>query len=155
MSALTDYLSQKREEIERPKLLPIGHYTWQIMDQPDERESRDGAWGFLTYPCQAAQAEADVDSDLLEEFGTLAGVRVYHRFFFPLDPDKVHERERAAFAHRQFLEAAGLFEEEDDTVAEAVLRAKGAMFIAPASHSQNSEDPERFDLRLGTATPAE
>jgi len=153
MSRLSEQLKSQRESIEAPQLLPVGTYTWKVVGQYQETESEK--WNILQIPLVAVEAHEDVDEDWLVEFGSISNVRTRLPFFFPKDEEDKNSNERTVYDLERFLKACGLEQEANETLEEGLSRTVNCLFAAQVSHKQDRNDPERFNLQLGTPTALE
>lgn len=94
-----DILDTKVEAIERPPLLPVGHYQFIVKKTEFDREKPD--WDIVNFQTQVVQAEA-VDEDDLAKFGKVAGTP--QRVSFMFDKNDETRRKQTMFNLRTFLE---------------------------------------------------
>ena len=147
MSRLAQALATKREEIERPSVLPLGSYEWEVTGQYETRETDE--WEMLFVPVKCVSPCDDVDEDELREFGKVEGIRNSASFFFPKDESDKNGFDNAVFQAERFVEACGLEKEGDESLEEALARLTGCRFMAPVTHAQDKKDPERINVNLG------
>ena len=151
MSRLTEALNTKREEIERPPLLPVGSYVWEVAGAYEHRENDE--WDMIFVPVKCVSALDDVDEDELNEFGKVEGIRNSQGFFFPKDTSDNNGFKNATFQAERFVKACGLSADGDESLEEALSRLTSCRFIAPVSHQQSKKDPDIINVNLGIAVP--
>lgn len=149
MPKFTDALDKKLEEVDRPPVVPVGHYTLRVTEHPefDEFESRKTGDSFerVTYKMAIVEASDDVDPDELENYGNVAGAPQRKQFLFNNDDDT--QFARTEFQHRQFLEALGISAEMP--MKEALAESVGQECLGEIKHRPDPEDPEVIYTEVG------
>ena len=153
MGIVSDLLNKRTGEVERPPLLPIGTYRWEVKDTPVQDVSKTGT-EFVRFPCRPLEALDGVDEDQLAAYGTLALTVVSKAFYFSDEPEAKMWSERNAFEMTQFLEAIGA-SDGDVTTSQALASSKGLSFIADASWRQDKNNPELYFVEIGRVIPDE
>lgn len=149
----SDSLDRNLEAIERPPVLPLGHYIWQIEKyELDEFESRNGTpFERVTFIMVCASAHDDVDPDELEAYGSVSGAKSRKTFLFSNDPDEKANFERSMYNIKQFLEHCGV----DGTLpmGEALASSVNASCLGEVKHRPDPNDPEIVYAEIGKTAP--
>lgn len=143
-------LDRNMEEIERPPVLPVGHYIWTVEDWSTEEVGKDPVWDRLTFNCLCKEATEDVDPDELAEYGKYTGKRDRKVFMFNTESEA--DFARTEFQVRQFLETLGISE---GSLGEALAQAKGRQFIGELRQRPDKNDPEVIFTEIGRTAPIE
>lgn len=147
----SDALDRKLEEIQRPPVLPTGHYIWQVSKHPeiDEFESTRTGDTFerVTVQVSCVSASDDVDPDDLANYGSVQGATNRKTFLFTNNPEKKADFERAMFNLRRFLGHCGV--SEDLAMNEALAASVGQQFLGELTHRADPNDPEVIYAEIG------
>lgn len=150
----TEALDINTDDIERPPLPPIGHYTWQITDYAlGEINSNNGSWDTVDFTVQCIEAMEDVDPDKLEDAGGVASIRLRQRFMYPkgTTPEDELNKKRTLSRLKMFLvEHCGM---ESGKLKTIIAESKGCTFLADIRHRPNRDDPENPFAELGRTAP--
>ena len=125
---LSNLLGKRASEVEKPKPLPIGNYTFVIKGHEVVESSKKGTPG-IQFSIQPVEAQDDVDEDLLAEVK---------------EPFKKTMRmtnwitEDSLWRLKQFLQVLGL-DDEDKTLEELIPETTGMQFIAKVEHEQTQD----------------
>lgn len=113
MGRFTDYLETKVDDIEPPKLLPIGNYSAQVTKAPDfeDIKGKDGTiYEKCTFNCKILDA-IEVDEDELADFGRPNGVPFRVDFLINTDPAEENSAKATLNRVKTFLETLGCIED--------------------------------------------
>lgn len=138
-------LDRKMEEVERPPVLPVGHYICQVSKQPDLDMIESGKTGKqydkLTFQMVTVSAHDDVDPDELEEFGDPSGQPLRKDFIFSKDEDDKAAYARSEYNLKRFL-TDHLQLDESLSIGEALAESVGAQCLVEVKHRPDPENPE-------------
>lgn len=145
MGVFSNLLNHAMDEIEAPKAVPTGTWTFKVSlkAKPPKTEDDDGYVQGIFTP---VSAKDDVNPDELAAFGDLEGARVFQRFWL--------RDARDEWKLKQFLKTAGV-EVSGRTLSEAIAAADGYLVNATVTHDPNEEDPMRPYERLSGFTQAD
>lgn len=93
-----DALNVPMHEVTRPKPLPQGTYTFNVLSWREDKSSKKQT-AFVEYTLQPIAFEEDVDESEVDDMGGLANRTIRHTFY--LTPD-------AMWRLRKFLEDCGV-----------------------------------------------
>ncbi len=148
-------LDRVLETIERPPVLPVGHYIWQISKHPelDEFESQKTGTTYerVTFFLTCVAACDDVGPDALQEYGNPQGALNRKTFLFSnADEDKV-SFDRSMFNLRQFLDAAGV--DSSLPINEGFAASVGQQIKGEINHRLDPQNSEIVYAEIGTTAP--
>ena len=140
MPNFADIAKKKLSEVERPPLVPIGTYTFQVLELPKMDSIADGAWDVVDFQLLAIEPSSDVDPDELAKYGDLRNARIRFRFMF-------NTQDATAFATtefrlKQFLEQHLKCSTPDMGISEALNASVGARCLGVVQHRPDKENPE-------------
>lgn len=129
-------------EVERPKPIPVGHYSAQFTGPAKEHKARSGNVA-LRFPFKLTGALDDVDTDDLETAGGVPEKEFALDFW--MSPD-------ARYRFTEFAKAMGVSEELNlIEAAEAVIGA--GPFQIEAKQETDEKDPEKVYTRFDNPAP--
>lgn len=133
MSVFSKILTRNLDDVEAPKTLPVGSYTFKVSlkVKAPKNEDDDGYVQGIFIP---TVAKADVNPDEIAAFGDLENARVFNRFWLRDGRDE--------WKMKQFLKLLGV-ETAGRTLLEAIQAADGYLIDAAVEHDPNPDDPER------------
>ncbi len=151
MMDFTSALDRKMEDVKRPPNPPVGHYTIQVKEHPDNSsfESRTSGKTFdrLEFSMVLVEPQDDVDPDELAEYGgEVSGFVVRKSFLF--DNEDENAFNRSLFNLKRFMEHLGL-DMEGKSVSEALGESIGAQCIGELKHRPDPNDAEVLYTELG------
>ena len=139
-----DVLNKKASEIERPPLLPPGHYVAQVAKVPamDTKSSDKGSWDVLDFTLLPISAGEDVDPELLTAYGALGPMSAQrHSFMFNKDDQPAFDR--TLFNLKRFLldhlQIAG---DDSSSLKELLDQAVGTQCLMFIRWDADRNDPE-------------
>lgn len=153
-----DVLTTKMTEIERPPLIPMGHYIGQVTKVPNlETVGKGKEWDTCDFPIQLMQAQDDVDQAALAEYGGLGKHSTVQRRFMFNKNDEANFK-RSLFQMKRFLADHLKIEGADgDTMQlkEALNASFGKQVVVFIKHRQDKEDKELFYAEISQTAPVE
>lgn len=150
----SDALNRRAEEIQRPAILPRGHYVLAVK-KLDQGSVSDGKWDTVEFQCSVVEP-VDVDPDDLEAFGaSTAGEPLRKRFMFNTDPAEERAFNQTMVNLRRFLEHCniGFTADSDMTLGEGLGSVIGAQFIGECTHRADKNNPENVYTEIGRTAP--
>lgn len=149
MPRFSELAKMKLDDVKRPPLCPPGTYIFRIT-KPFSVSAKDtpkGSFEFVDFPCQAQQAEADVDQVALHEAGGVSALVISKRFIFNTSEEERAQAERTNDDLKQFLQ--GSCQVEGSTIGELCANAQGAYFKAVIGHRPDPENIDRvyYDMK--------
>ena len=145
MASVTEILNNKKEDVRKPPLPPIGHYRLKVYRKYDIRKSSDGRWSFLEIYCQAQAAQEDVDEEDMQEYGrAVDSIRIRNTFIYNTsdDDDAEEANQDTSWRLQEFLDRLGVEAKSDETQLEQLSRAEGLEFIGFVTHKPDKNNPE-------------
>jgi hypothetical protein len=138
-------LSQTRVgDVERPPMLPVGHYAANIVGQAERGQSAKKQTLFVKFPLRFTEPMDDVDQEELQAVGGL--------------PDKnqdltMYLTEKTL--HRFTDLVKGMGGSEDFNVVEGIgyLEECGEPLVVKVTHEADERNPERVFLRIDSPMP--
>lgn len=134
-------LDQQVDNVEKPKPLPVGSYTWILTGQPRFDKSTKKLTNFVEFQCQCQQALDDVDAAALADMGGCQGKT--RRLTFYLTDDAVYRLDEFLFEH------LGL--ELGTSRKQAVAQAAGRSFVGTIRHQASEDGTRVYDNIAQTA----
>lgn len=147
MNAQTNFasiLDMPTSEIERPKPLPTGTYTFSIQGLYKEDKSTKKQTPYIEFTCKPVAAGDDVDQDALKEMGGLGDKTFRHTFYLT---------ENSAFRLKDFL-LDDLKLEEQDNLRQMLADTPNCQFLGTIKH-RPSEDGKAVFAEIGSTAPVE
>lgn len=131
--------------VERPKPIPVGHYTAVITGPAKEHKAKSGNLA-LRFPFKLTEAGDDVDAEQLEASGGLPEKEFYIDFW--MSPD-------ARWRFTEFGKAIGAVNDEMNLI-EAAEAVAGSVtpFSIEAKQETAQDDPEKVFTRFDNPTAA-
>lgn len=151
-----DVLKTKVTGIERPPMIPIGHYIGQIVKVPQLAEvGKDKEYDTCDFPVQLMQPQDDVNLDDLAAYGGLGKhSTVNRRFMFNKNDEAAFKR--SLFSMRRFLQDHLKVEMDDNTeLKQALNESFGKQLIVFIKHRQDDRDKENFFAEIAQTAPVE
>lgn len=142
MANFSDILDKPATEIERPKPLPVGTYTWVVRGLPRYDKSTKKGTPYAEFTLECLGPGDDVDVEALEEAGGFTGKTLRLTFYLT---------EEAAYRAKDFAIDCGV-EIEGLTLGQMLEACNGCQVLAEVRH-QASEDGERIYAQIGKTTP--
>lgn len=146
-----DIAKKRFEDIKKPPLPPIGTYRWQITKAPAVETTKDGNWDIVSFPCQAVEAQGNVDTDDLQKFGKIDGIRLNKRFMF--DKQDQTAFERTEYDLKRFLGDHVKCYTEGQSLGEGLAAAVNQQFQGDITHTPDKNNAENFFANLGRTAP--
>lgn len=152
-----DVLSTKLSEIERPPLIPMGHYIGRVTKVPGLETVGKGEWDTCDFPIQLMQAQDDVDPEALQAYGGLGKHSVLQkRFMFNKNDESSFKR--TLFNLKRFLadhlKIAGA-DDDNTPLKQALNDSFGKDVMVFIKHRQDKEDKELFYAEISQTSPVE
>lgn len=144
-------LDRHLEEVERPPILPLGHYIWNITKHPsnDPLTGKDGTpYTKLTFHLGCISAHDDVDEDELSAYGNCNGAYGKLDFLFNEAEGEERKFEETLFRVKTFLEACGI-DMKGKSTGEALAESVGASFLGEVKHRPDPNNPDRIYEEIG------
>lgn len=140
MPNFADIAKKKLAEIERPPLLPIGTYIFQVTDLPKIDTIKDGEYETVDFQCLPIEPTGDVDPDELSTYGDLRNGKQRLRFMFnTADATNFAQTE---FRLRTFVESHLKVGTPDMNLSECLNASIGARFLGVVNHRPDRDNPE-------------
>jgi hypothetical protein len=149
---ISDILDKPATQIDRPKPLPLGHYTWVTVGMPRYDKSKEKQTPFYEFTCKCLNAFEDVDEEALAEWaaksdGTSRALTDYTtKLTFYITPDSLYRLQ-------EFLDHLGVAD-EDKTTRQCIDDTPNCQFVANIVHSA-SRDGESVYANIGKTAPVE
>lgn len=133
MNTIASVLDKPATQIERPKPIPQGHYTFLVKGLPRSDKSAQKKTDFLEYTLVAQQAHEDVDAEALAAWMTRAdgSTRVITDI---VQKPKFYLTEGAAFMLKDFIEACNVDESEYETLRQGSELVVNRQVVGAVSH---------------------
>lgn len=151
MTRLADLLDRRMEEIQAPPALPQGTYLAVVKRQPEQDEltsNKDGTlYDVLRFQLEVISAE-EVEPELLDSFGKVAGVTLRQDFMFTTAPDEDVKRKSTLNRLKRFLLDLGASEDDDTALNEALAASVGCQIMVEVSHRANPNDPDQVFAQI-------
>jgi hypothetical protein len=129
-------LDTRRTDIEKPRTLPQGTYTWSVTKfKIGTVNSAKGDWDVVEFLVRAVQAHEDVDPEELEAFGDLKNAVNRVSFMFTKAADGENERILTQNRMDKFLAEILAVDGHDDpdiTLKAMVAAAPNCQFVSRA-----------------------
>lgn len=138
MPNFAEILDKPATEIERPKPLPTGTYTWLVRGLPRYDKSSKKGTPFAEFVLECLGPYYDVDEAALEEAGGYAGKTLRTTYYLT---------EEAAYRAKDFAVDCGV-DIEGLTLGQMLEACNGCQVVADVRH-QASEDGERIFAQIG------
>lgn len=133
-------LDTKASDIERPKDLPQGTYIWSVSKIPTSEATKSGEWFIFEFPLRVVSPEEDVDQDLLDEFGSVAGQMGRISFMLSSDDDRKADNDKTMFRLRNFMQRILRVDcDEDATIREMLDASVNCQFYAQCTWRQGTD----------------
>lgn|SRR5690606_913639 len=149
-NALAD---KKLEDVERPPLLPMGHYRFKVEKMPEMDVNPDSEWYIIEFLCRAQEALDDVDPDSLQEFGAVTNGVL--RKTFMCDREDEGAAKQMLYNVKRFLVDHLQCADESMSLKEGLAQSVGAEFTGQVVHKQDKNDKELFHANLTRTAPVE
>jgi len=152
MNSFSDILDKPATEIDRPKPLPVGTYTWSIQGLPKHDKSREKQTPYVEFTCKCQGAMDDVDEEALQEWatksdGTMRQLTDYTaRLTFYITPDSLYRLQ-------EFLTHLGL-DGEGKTTRQLIDETPNCQFLGSITHTA-SRDGESIFANINKTAPVE
>ena len=141
--SFSSILDRAPSEIEKPKPLPVGSYTTQLVGQPRIDKSSKKQTEFREFTHKIISAGDDVDEDELKQYlgdsKKLTDVTVKNTYYIT---------EGAAWRLKEFLEHCGIDLDKVDSLNEALDETPGKQVGIFINH-EPSQDGQSFFARIG------
>jgi len=153
MSNLTSILDRTQNEIERPKPIPAGTYTFVIKGLPERGKSKQKGTPFIEYTLQAISASDDVDADELKDWmkrkdGTSRALSDY------TTKATFYTTEEALYRLTDFFKHCGIDEDDERTLSELAETVVGSQVMGYIAH-EPSKDGSTIYARLNRTAAIE
>lgn len=137
-------LSKSADEVEKPKTMPMGTYTFAVLEH-EMGESSQKKTPFVQFTVSPRAALEDVDEEALAEVKDWQGRKM--RVTFYLTDDSI-------FRLKDFMEHCGI-DLSGRTLAEGIPETQGAMFNGYVNHESSQNDPNDFFAKITKTMLAE
>lgn len=135
--------TQAVSEIEKPKAMPKGTYSFTIAKVPENSTTNDGEWSSVNFSAKVLAPQEDVDADELEAFGDPAGRLMRVSFMAPTDPDKKADIDQALYNLRRFLtEVLQVEASDEETLSLLMAKSPNHQFLGKVTHRQRKDTGE-------------
>ena len=147
-----DILNKPAAEIDRPKPLPIGSYTWTVVGLPRFDKSKEKQTPFYEFNVKCSGALDDVDEDALANWARRAdgSNRQLSDFATRLT---FYITEESVYRLQDFLEHCGI-DLEGKSIAQAIEDTPNSQFVGAITHSP-SRDGTTVYANIGKTAPVE
>lgn len=126
-------LDKPASNIERPKPVPQGHFTFVVQGMPREDKSAQKKTDFWEYTLKAIHAHEDVDSEALTAWYTRADGST-KTIGDIIQKPKFYLTEGAAFMLKDFIEACGVDESEYESLRQGGQMLTNRQVVGLISH---------------------
>jgi hypothetical protein len=151
-----EVLTKKASEIERPPLLPVGHYTAKVAKVPsmDTKSTDKGSWDILEFTLLPVTAGEDVDTELLQKYGPFTAVSAQrHAFMFNKEDQAAFDR--TLFSLKRFLlDHLQIPGDDGSSIKELLDQSVGAHCSMFVRWDPDRNDPEIQYPRIARTGPA-
>lgn len=162
MSSFAEMSKVKVDDLPEVKKMPMGHYIWSVLEQPEQKPSASGASTLILFKakCMGAVDPFDGDEDELAEFGTPSGVRTL-MFTYPEqkgqdeDDEGLANRQAAAIKRLRNFLVKDLQIEDEGNLGAMLAASRGCRFIGQIKHEPDNRNPEELREVFGTTAPLE
>lgn len=125
-------LDRDSSTIEKPKPMPVGHYTFVVQGLPRYDKSKQKQTEFAEFTVTPIAADEDVDANALAAMGGFEGKKMRLTFYLTED---------AAWRLVKFLDDCGV---EDGILRQRAESANGAQFKGEVAHSASQDGESVF-----------
>lgn len=152
MANFADILDKPATEIDRPKPLPVGTYTWAIQGLPRHDKSKEKQTPFVEFTCKCTGAGEDVDEEALNEWaaksdGTMRALTDFStKLTYYITPDSVYRLQ-------EFLQHLGL-DGEGKSTRQLLDETPNCQFTGTIKHTA-SKDGESIFANIDKIAPVE
>lgn len=151
----SDALDRKAESIERPPVLPLGHYVFVVKAIPEMEDFESAKTGDtfdrVTFMLSSLSAGDDVDEEELAAYGNPSGQTLRKAFLFNTTEGKGSDFERSLYNMKMFLvEHLGL--DESMTIQEQLASCVGAQCMGEVTHRADPNNSEIVYAEIGRTT---
>jgi len=150
----SDILDKPATEIDKPKPLPTGTYSWMIQGLPRHDKDKTGnMYEFVEFTCKCTGAADDVDEEALKDWatksdGTMRNLLEYTaRLKFYKTADSVHRLQTFLLDHC-------MLNGDDKSVRQLIDDSPNAEFLGAITHSA-SKDGTSVYANIGKTAPME
>jgi hypothetical protein len=157
--SFAEMAQMNKEALPEVKMLPVGHYIWQVEGAAEVKKSASGMSELINFKCVCVAPDEDfADPDALEEFGNPSGLKRTLMFTYPSsggadeDEDSLARRQAAAINRlSEFLFKTLAM--DGDNIQEALAVCNGYQFIGEVRHEADNRNPGKFQERLSATGP--
>jgi len=154
MVNFAEALNTKAGDIERPPLVPVGHYRVLSEKVPALDSVADGKYDIVDFQLKVLEALEDVDADELAEFGSIADARLRRRFMF--DTEDESNFKRSLYNLKRFLLEHLQVDGNDKTdLKELLNNSINQECIAQVRWTTDKRDGETQYAEVGRTAPVE
>lgn len=152
MAQFADILDKPATEIDRPKPLPVGTYTWTIQGLPRFDKSKEKQTPFYEFTCKCSGAADDVDEESLKEWatksdGTMRALTDFtSRLTFYITEDSLYRLQ-------EFLGHCGI-DGEGKSTRQCIDETPNCQFVGAIVHTP-SKDGTAIYANIGKTAPVE
>lgn len=140
--------NKKVEEVERPPLLPIGVYRFQVTKLPAIVDK--DAWEIVEFSLRPVEA---VDADTEDYKGDIKNALMRRAFLFDKNDEVAFGR--TLFSLRTFLEKHLQCADPSMSIKEAMNSSVNAQCLGTVQWKQDKEDKELFHANITSTAPLE
>lgn len=154
MVNFNDIANQRIEDIERPPLVPIGTYVFQVEKHPEQGEVGQGRFDVVNFQMKVVRPTEDVDEEAVAEYGDITTVRIRHSFMFNKEDEALAKR--TLYNLKRFLSEHLLIDgSEGMTVTEALSAAVGHQCLGEIKWRPDPNDPSIQYAEIKRTAPVE
>ena len=139
----------KTDEVERPPLLPIGNYVWQVTKHPEVRKNKDQTQDIVTFPLRCVQPTDDVDPKELKTYGDVTKAFQRKTFWFDLEDEVAFQK--ALWQMKNFCNRT--LKIEGATIQELLANSVNAQCIGAVIWKPDDKDSSIIYENLGDTAP--
>lgn len=152
MATFADILDKPATEIDRPKPLPIGSYTWSVVGLPRYDKSKEKQTPFYEFQVKCLSALDDVDEEALNEWAKKSDGtgRALADFTQKLT---FYITEGSLYRLQDFIEHCGV-DNEGKSVRQAVEETPNCQFVGNITHTASKDGTTVF-ANIGRTAPVE
>lgn len=150
---ISDILDKPATQIDRPKPLPVGTYTWMVVGMPRHDKDKTGnMYEYVEFVVKCLSAFDDVDEEALAEWATKADGTSRELKDFTLKM-KFYKTVDSLYRLQEFITHCGCAD-ENKSVRQCLDDMPNAQFVGAIVHSA-SKDGTTVYANIGKTGPVE
>ncbi len=152
----TESLKVKLSDVPKPPRVPIGHYVMKVAKAAVfSKRGANEEWSVIDIPFRGVEAGEDVDTDDLEEYGSVSSIYMSKGFLFSNndDVDAQTGNAKTLDAVKRFILDTLKVDAADMELDEALVEIVGAECLVQVIHKANENDPENPHVNIGKTAP--